>query len=64
MTSLHCYIETKPLKFTFLGEPAVDEGGPMREFLCFSWVKLPTVSLLDGFPNHRIFRHNISAFQL
>ena len=65
MTSLCCYNETNPLKVTFLGEPAVDEGGPNRElFMLLMGEIANNGSLLDGSPNNRILRHNTSAFQV
>ena len=65
MTSLRCYNETKPLKVTFLGEPAVDEGGPKREFFMLLMGEIANNgSLLDGSPNNKILRHNTSAFQV
>lgn len=47
---------TKPLKVQFIGEPAVDHGGPLREF--FSLVNSAAQSrlLCEG-----TFQHNISA---
>lgn len=28
------YSPSQPIKVTFCGEPAIDDGGPKREFLC------------------------------
>ena len=49
---------TKKLKVQFVGEPAVDQGGPKREF--FTLInREATTHLLSG--NSGIFRHNVLA---
>lgn len=65
VASLRCYDETKHLRVTFLGEPAVDEGGPRREFFMLLLGDVANNgSLLDGSPERRVLRHNASAFQV
>ena len=57
--------ERKHIRVRFLGEPAVDEGGPRREFFMLLMGAIANnSSLLDGPPNHRVLRHNTSAFQV
>ena len=57
--------EKKHIRVRFLGEPAVDEGGPRREFFMLLMGAIAnTSSLLDGPPNCRVLRHNTSAFQV
>ncbi len=52
----------KHLRITFLGEPAVDDGGPRREFFMLMMTSFNNQeSLLEGSPNHRILRHNTKA---
>ena len=50
--------KAKPIKVQFIGEPAVDRGGPSREYfgLVNSAAKRKMMS-------HSSFRHNISALQ-
>lgn len=53
---------SKHLRITFLGEPAVDGGGPRREFFMLLMKSLNVQeSLLEGPPNRRILRHNTKA---
>ena len=57
--------EKKHIRVRFLGEPAVDEGGPGREFFMLLMGAIANnSSLLDGPPNCRVLRHNTSAFQV
>lgn len=57
--------EQKHVRVRFLGEPAVDEGGPRREFFMLLMGAIGnSCSLLDGPPNRRVLRHNTSAFQV
>ena len=52
--------EKKHLRVTFLGEPAVDGGGPRREFFMMLMGAISNNgSLLDGPPDRRVLRqHN------
>ena len=57
--------EEKHLRITFLGEPAVDDGGPRREFFMLLMGAISNNgSILDGPPNSRLLRHNVIAFQV
>ena len=57
--------EKKHIRVRFLGEPAMDEGGPRREFFMLLMGAIAnSSSLLDGPPNRRVLRHNTSAFQV
>ena len=57
--------EKKHIRVRFLGEPAVDEEGPRREFFMLLMGAIAnSSSLLDGPPNRRVLRHNTSAFQV
>ena len=50
------------LRITFLGEPAVDDGGPRREFFMLFMSSLNwQESLLEGPRDRRIMRHNTKA---
>lgn len=54
--------ESKHLRFTFLGEPAVDDGGPKREFFMLFMNSLNSQeSLFEGPLDRRVLRHNTSA---
>jgi hypothetical protein len=48
-----------PLRVTFLGEAAVDSGGPRREFSTLLWQGFCKSSLLDGLPLRRTFSHDV-----
>ena len=50
--------ECKPIKVQFIGEPAVDQGGPSREY--FGLINYAAQRKLMS---HTSFRHNISALQ-
>lgn len=56
--------EKKHVRITFLGESAVDGGGPRREFfmLLMNAIK-ENNSLLDGPSGSRVLRHNTAALQ-
>lgn len=57
--------EKKHIRVRFVGEPAVDEGGPRREFFMLLMNAIANSgSLLQGPPNRRVLRHNTSAFQV
>ena len=57
--------EQKPLKVTFFDEPAVDYGGPRREFFTILLKSIASNgSILDGNGNRRTLRHNTTAFQV
>ena len=57
--------EQKHLRVHFVGEPAVNEGGPRRELFMLLMNAIANSSmLLQGPPNRRILRHNTSAFQV
>lgn len=57
--------ETKQLRVSFWNEPAVDDGGPRREFFMLLLGAIANNgSLLDGPPERRILRHNAGAFQV
>jgi len=54
--------ESKHLRFTFLGEPAVDDGGPKREFFMLFMNSLNSQeSLFEGPLDKRVLRHNTSS---
>jgi len=54
--------ESKHLRITFLGEPAVDDGGPKREFFMLFMNSLSSQgSLFEGPVGRRVLRHNTSA---
>ena len=56
--------ESKHIRITFLGESAIDGGGPRREFfmLLMNSIK-ENNSLLEGPSNSRVVRHNTAALQ-
>jgi hypothetical protein len=49
---------TKPIKVQFIGEPAVDHGGPLREFFSLINSAAQKKLMCSG-----IFRHNISSLE-
>ncbi len=52
------------LDVTFVGEPAVDVGGPLRELFCLVWQALrQNGNLFAGDENARVLAHNIVALQ-
>ncbi len=56
--------ERKHIRITFLGESAIDAGGPRREFfmLLMNIIK-ENNSLLEGSSTCRVLRHNTTALQ-
>ena len=52
---------SKMLQVRFVGEEAVDEGGPHREFFHLLMTEIFKLSLFSGFPSHVIPRHNMQA---
>ncbi len=51
---------TKHLKVTFVGEPAVDAGGPLREFFHYILLEIAeNDSLLSGSDTTRCSLHNL-----
>ena len=53
---------SKPLKVIFIGEQAVDEGGPRREFFRLILQEAFSKSgLFAGWPDHVVPLHNIEA---
>lgn len=50
---------TKMLQVRFVGEEAVDEGGPRREFFHLLLFEIFKSSLFCGFPKHVIPRHSV-----
>ena len=51
------------VRITFLGEPAVDDGGPRREFFMLLMEALNSQEiLLSGDPARRVLKHNTQAF--
>lgn len=58
-------LEEKPLKVVFYGEPAIDYGGPTREFFTLLLKSIASnATILDGTENRRVLRHNTTAFQV
>ena len=50
------------LDITFVGEPAVDVGGPLREYFCLIWQALKrNGNLFVGEEHARVLRHNVLA---
>ena len=57
--------ERKHIRVTFLGESAVDDGGPRREyFMLLMGSIFNNNNLLEGPVNQRILRHNTTALQV
>ena len=52
---------TKMLQVRFVGEEAVDTGGPRREFFHLLLHEIFTSSLFAGYPDHVILNHNLEA---
>lgn len=53
------------IRVAFLGESAVDTGGPRREFFMLLMGAIANNgSILDGPPNRRLLRHNVLALQV
>ena len=56
---------TKHVRVTFLGEAAVDGGGPRREFFMLLIGAIGNNgSLFQGPPRRRVLRHNTCALQV
>ena len=52
----------KPFKVTFIGEPAVDLGGPLREYFTIMMRAIAkNSSLFEGLLGQRMLRSNVSA---
>ena len=57
--------EKKHLHVSFLGEPAVDGGGPRRKFLMLLMGTIANSgSIIDGPPDRKVLRHNTAAFEV
>lgn len=57
--------DKKLVKVTFWEEPAIDYGGPTREFFSLLLKSVEnSTSLLDGSRDRRILRHNTTAIQV
>ena len=64
-TSTDLDLNAKHIEVIFLGEPAIDEGGPKREFFRLLMQSIDASGiLLDGAPGHRIPRRNVIAFKV
>ena len=49
-----------PVRVTFIGEPAIDEGGPRREFFTLALAKMAEdMSIFHGPDSSRSFVHNV-----
>lgn len=58
------FSESIGLDISFIGEPAVDDGGPLREFFCLIWQALrQNGNLFSGDENARVLGHNVLALQ-
>ena len=52
------------LNFVFVGEPALDAGGPLREYFRLLWLSLhQNLHLFNGKENVRVLAYNITAIQ-
>ena len=58
--SIQCFKRSfdtcKHLRITFLGEPAVDDGGPRREFFMLFMARGVARNFEEGFPARKFFR--------
>ena len=64
-TSTDHDLNAKHMEVIFLGESAIDEGGPKREFFRLLMRSIEASGLiLDGAPGHRVLRHNVIAFKV
>ena len=60
--SKHSFDGTKMLRVVFVGECAVDDGGPRREYFQLLLHDIATRSgLFVGWPNHVVPLHNVAA---
>ena len=66
IAALRCgFDESKHISIHFLGESAIDEGGPKREFFMLLMGAIGNnSSIMAGPPSHRVLRHNTNAFQV
>lgn len=53
----------KLIKVQFIGEPAVDQGGPRNEFFSLLHREIASSSLFVGEPESKCFNHNIIALE-
>ena len=53
----------KLIKVQFIGEPAVDEGGPRNEYFSLLHREMASSSLFVGEPGSKCFNHNIIALE-
>ena len=64
-TSTDHDLNAKNMEVIFLGESAIDEGGPKREFFRLLMQSIEASGLiLDGAPGHQVLRHNVIAFKV
>lgn len=59
--SKESFAVNKMLKIIFVGEAALDEGGPRREFFHLLMREIFKSSLFSGFPSNVVPVHNIKA---
>ena len=52
---------SKIIKVRFIGEEAVDTGGPQREFFYLVLREMFRSSLFQGYPSHTVPLHNVEA---
>ena len=52
---------SKLLRIRFIGEAAVDDGGPRREFFHFLLQEMFKSSYFGGFPEHVVLIHDVEA---
>ena len=53
---------TNPVRVTFIGEPAIDEGGPRREFFTIALATMvEDVTMFHGPPHSKYFVHNVQG---
>ena len=56
--------EQKHIRVTFIGEPAVDEGGPLREFFHLLTTEIARKNLIFcGEDNRRVPQHSITELE-
>lgn len=53
----------KLIKIQFVGEPAVDQGGPRNEFFSLLHKEMAASSLFVGEPRSKCFNHNVIALE-
>ncbi len=44
---------------TFVGEEAVDSGGPSRELFSLLWTEMSNCPLTEGTDHHLVFKHDV-----